>query len=504
MTEDGPCHLSLSVNIPAAEVDAAISAVTTKYRNQVRLPGFRPGKTPTELVRKRFRNEIQGEARQQLMLESIQGAMEDGDINPVTMPRFAGDNDEELTLVGGEDFSFTVEFDVAPKIDLPDYKGLKLEAPDLSVDEAQVENYLEMLQKRQRQFDQNDDAAAADGDMLKVSYSGEVQGDGDVDESAQRLLKAEETWVILEDPEIIPGITEGLSGSKAGVEKTLEVTFPEEYIEPTLEKRTAKYTFTVHEVHSCVLPELNDEFAEKLGLPSIDEVRNQIRGRFQSEMRDQHMMLWLQQARVFLSEQDDFELPPSVLASETMSVAQRLIHDKQHAEGHEHGPDCDHDHDHGAECEEDHEHGPECGHDHKPDQDDCDHGDDPDHVHGPDCGHDHGPKLDDGLAKEAEQGARQNLKLRFLASAIAQEEKIEVSDEEIEYRVEQFRHSTRLSEHKFNSRYDVDRIKSMIMEEVLMEKVLSRIVEQADFTAADETAAALDDEGKENDEDSSE
>ncbi len=318
-----PCHVKLEIEVPAERVTNVFEQLLGQYCRSAAVPGFRRGKTPRVLIRRKFAKQLQEDVQKQLLREALQIACGQEDVTPETTPRV---NDEEnLLLTDGAPFTFTVDFDVAPSFDLPDYKDLEVSCESAVVDDNSVQEVIDGF-LRSRATYQQVDRAAAEGDLLKLTYHGKL-GDDDVEVpgTATFLLDAEETWLALREPEILPGTIAGLIGVEAGARRALDVTFPDDYAEEALAGQTVPYSFDIHEVHATEVPELTDDIAKEIGAQDSDEVRERVRQNLEQDRSRRYDQMVRERAIAALMDGLDFPVPPMLLARETYDTLSSLL-----------------------------------------------------------------------------------------------------------------------------------------------------------------------------------
>ena len=311
--EVSPCHYTIAITVPKDEVKSTITDFERRFSHEVKIPGFRVGRTPASLIKKRFFRKIREEVKNELIKVGLETAIRRCDPEPVTFPTFVAGKPVEVK--DNDEFNFTVEFDAAPKIDLPEYKGIKLTHAKIVVKEKDINKVIEDLLKERASY-QKVDRAAVEDDMLKVSYQTDGIEGKDAPESAQQLLSSEETWILISEPEIIPGIINGLKGAKVGENVSFTVTFPESYREEFLVGKSIDYHFTIHEVHARINPQLDDQFVQLYGAKSVDEFKSSIENKLKVELELEKKKHLQQQIYDFLLENANFFLPPQILEAE--------------------------------------------------------------------------------------------------------------------------------------------------------------------------------------------
>ena len=211
-SEVEPCRYTVKFDVPATEVNHALKVLINKYRS-AKIPGFRPGKTPAKLVRRRFEKQIVEETRDSIIRETIQSMLQDDSLNAVTMPELTGDKLPDIA--DDTEFSFSVQFDVRPEMEPPELHGIKVAAPKVDVSEADIADYLDAMCQQQARLEQVE-RPAEENDILKVSYTSPASTDEEVPATAQNLVENSETWIRLAEPTEIPGLVPELRSQSSG------------------------------------------------------------------------------------------------------------------------------------------------------------------------------------------------------------------------------------------------------------------------------------------------
>ncbi len=261
----------LTVEVDAETFNKALDQAFKKVVKQVNVPGFRKGRVPRPIFEQRFGVEaLYQDALDIVLPEAYTKAVEETSIEPVSQPEI------DIEQIGkNEALIFTAEVTLKPEVKLGEYKGLEVEKVDTEVTDEDVENELKELQKRHAELVVKEDEAAAEGDTVVIDFEGFVDGE------AFEGGKAENHSLELGSGSFIPGFEEQLIGVKAGEEKEVNVTFPEEYHAEELAGKDAVFKVKVHEVKSLELPELDDEFAVDVDdeVETLDALREKIKNR---------------------------------------------------------------------------------------------------------------------------------------------------------------------------------------------------------------------------------
>ena len=308
------------ITIPAADIDARVDGELKKVAPQIRMPGFRPGKVPANLVRKMHGPALQQQALETAVQEGVQKVLADNRIRPATQPSVNLESGGE-----SQDTVVTLEVETLPEIPAPQIDGLTLERLTAEVTEAEVEERLAQLAQGQKSFDPAPaDHAARTGDLVIMDYEGKV--DGEPFEGG----KGEGMSVEIGTGRLIPGFEDQLIGAKANEQRTLNVTFPSDYNVDYLKGRDATFEVTVNEVQTPREAALDDSFAQSLGLEGIDQLRGLLRGQIEQEnngLTRTHMKRKLLDQ---LAAAHDFPVPASMVEAEFNQIWQQLEHEAGH------------------------------------------------------------------------------------------------------------------------------------------------------------------------------
>ena len=317
-----PCRVKLTVELPAERVEKVYNESLRLFNRQAPVKGFRPGKIPRKLLLRRFGEEIANQTKGELLQKGLEEAIEQEGIKPETRPGIEDEND--LKVRPGESFVFCVSFDTPPQFELPEYKGIEVARDTAVVSDDSVGEWIDDWLQRQAKYDKVE-RPAAEGDLLKATYKAELPEDGEEPPATAKFyIEAEDTWLPLREPELLPGVTALLSGCEAGTERDVEITFPEDHGEESLAGKTLPYHITISEVHGMEAPELDDELAQKAGMESADETRQRVRENLDSEKKQEQDRAVREQVVRSLTAAVTFDLPPTMLNRTAASAMQRL------------------------------------------------------------------------------------------------------------------------------------------------------------------------------------
>lgn len=304
---DPACKREIEVEIPADVVARHQETLVQQYSKQARIPGFRKGKVPASMVRNRFSSEITSDVVEHLVPQYFREAVVKGGYRPVSQPHIYG-----LEFTPGEPIKFKAAFEVLPEFDLGDYKAIKVEKPDVTVTDEQVDHELKLLQEKQASFDPVDEERGAEkGEFVQVSFEARPKNLADDEPEAEgadaEAAGAEGKDVAAENPEqkdaqpvqmeevlveigganTIPEFTKNLEGAKAGEERSFEVSYPEDFYDKRLAGMVFDYKVKVNAIKKKTLPELNDDFAKELSpdFQNIGDLKQRFRENMEAELK---------------------------------------------------------------------------------------------------------------------------------------------------------------------------------------------------------------------------
>ena len=319
-----------TIKLTAAELDVKVDEKLKEAQPDIEMKGFRKGKVPMALLKKQYGERIMGEAMQ----ESIDGAMQEhfeasGD-RPAMQPKVEmvdGDKWKE-----GDDVVVSMEYEALPEIPDVDLKGIKLERMVVKAGDDEVEEALKSLAETAQNFESRKKGSKSkDGDQVVIDFLGKVDGvafDGGA---------AEDYPLVLGSNSFIPGFEEQLVGVKAGDEKNVEVSFPEEYQAENLAGKAAVFECVIKDVKEPKAAELNDELATKFGAEDLAALKGQIAERLEAEYAGAARAVMKRSLLDELDKLVSFDLPPSLLDSEAGQIAHQLWHDENpDVQGHDH------------------------------------------------------------------------------------------------------------------------------------------------------------------------
>jgi trigger factor len=304
-----------SVKIPAKDIEARIDAEVKKVAPQVRMPGFRPGKVPANLIKKMHGEALHSDAFNTAVQESVDSLMREKKLRPALQPKI----DLGTGYERGKDAELTVELEILPEIEAPSVEGLALERLTVAIADAEVDEALAKLAGNQKSYkDAPKSKKSADGDQLIIDFVGRVGG------KEFEGGKAEGAPLVLGSGQFIPGFEEQLSGLKAGDTKTITVKFPDDYPAANLKGKEAEFDVAVQAVKVESETKADDEFAKSLGLESLAKLKELLKGQLEQETAGLTRTQMKRQLLDKLAAEHDFAVPPGMVDAEFEQIWQQL------------------------------------------------------------------------------------------------------------------------------------------------------------------------------------
>ncbi|MGR2737098.1 trigger factor [Billgrantia sp. Q4P2] len=297
----------VTFQVPAAEVDEAVEARLKDTAKNIRLNGFRKGRVPMSVVRQRYGRGVRDEVVGELMRERYVRAITEENLNPAGFPSIEPKVDQ-----AGKDLEFVASLEVYPEIELSSIEGAEIERPVVEVSDADLEEMVETLRKQNASWE-DVERAAEEGDQIKIDFQGFL-GDEPFEGGS-----AEGHDLVLGSGNFIPGFEEQLVGAKAGEEKEIKVTFPEDYQAEHLAGQEATFKVKVHAVKGQALPEVDEEFIKRFGVEDgdIEKFRAEVKKNMSREAKQAVDNRVKQQVLEALKKANDIPVPQALVQQET-------------------------------------------------------------------------------------------------------------------------------------------------------------------------------------------
>lgn len=311
------------IAVPATDIEDHITSRLKNLARTVKLPGFRPGKAPVSLLRKRFGQNIMGEVLEKAVSDSSAKVMEDNSLRPAMQPKI-----EVVSFDEGKDLEYTMALEVLPKIEVGDFSKLELERLTAEVEETEIATVLErMAQAYKSSAPVTAKRKSKKGDIAVIDFKGRVGGE------VFPGGAAEDYELELGSGSFIPGFEEQLTGAKAGDALDIKVTFPDEYGAEDLAGKEAVFEVTVKELREPVPAAIDDDLAKKMGRETLEELKQGIRDEHSKEYKEQSRQRLKRGLLDRLSDEHDFEVPEGMVEREFDAIwTQFQEHAKAHPE----------------------------------------------------------------------------------------------------------------------------------------------------------------------------
>lgn len=305
----------MTVGVPAEEIDSEVTERLRKASTTVRIDGFRKGKVPLKVMRQRFGKGVRQEVVGEVVSRYFQEAVASEQVRPAGQPSIESLNDEP-----GQDVEFTAVFEVYPEVELEDFSRIAIERPVAEVTDADIDRMIDVLREQNAEWVAVE-RPAEEGDKVNIDYSG--RKDGEPFEGGQ----AEGSELTLGSGQMIPGFEDAVVGMKAGEEKTVPLTFPEDYHNEELKGAAVEFDIKVNEVQEKKLPELDDEFFAIFGVEEggLEKFREEVRTNMERELRNAVKNKVKTRIMNQLLELHDVDLPSALVHNEIQNVRRQML-----------------------------------------------------------------------------------------------------------------------------------------------------------------------------------
>ncbi|MEY2408819.1 MAG: trigger factor [Verrucomicrobiota bacterium] len=319
------CKRLLRFEVDVTAVDAAFESTTKDFAKQAKLPGFRPGKAPKEMVARQFEKDIAEEVKRHLIGEAYRQGIKDQNLQVLGYPDI-----EEIHFERGQALQFAATVEIQPDFQLPEYRGLPARRESGGVTDPDVAKAIDALRERLSQFNTVERAVQA-GDYVVVSYTGTCEGRPltELAPTARGLTEQKNFWIEVKPESFIPGFAMQLVGAKAGDKRTVNIDFPTEFVSAPLAGKKGVYEVELIEVKEKVLPPLDDAFAQSYGADTVDRLQTGVRSDLQNEYNLTQKRSIRDQLVKELLTRVDFELPETTLQMETRNIVYEMVNENQ-------------------------------------------------------------------------------------------------------------------------------------------------------------------------------
>jgi trigger factor len=311
---EASCRRELELEIPAEEVTKKIESVAKEFARVANVPGFRRGKAPVSLIRRKFADDIKGEVLQSLVPERVEKAVAEQKLTPVSQPQV-----DKLDFNEGQPLKFRAVFEVLPEFELGNYKSLELEMPALDITDEDVTKTLEDMRERAATFAPVEGRAIQDGDFAQIKLLGTPEGGGEP-------LQADSVLCHIGAEETMEPFNANLKGANIGDHKNFEVEYPADYPDPKLAGKKYQDTVEVLGIKNKKLAELNDDFAKDVSdATTLDELKTKVREGLEHQRDHKHKELLHEKVLAEVVKLHDFPVPESLVEHQMDARLERVV-----------------------------------------------------------------------------------------------------------------------------------------------------------------------------------
>jgi trigger factor len=299
----------ISVEIPAADVARETESQILRYQKSARLPGFRAGHVPASIIKQRFGEGLKSDVAEALIPKYFQREAEKQGLIPVSQPRVT-----DLHMHDGEPLRFKASFEILPEIQVEGYKELRADKPEITVADEEIEQALNNVREQHATYATIENRPLAEGDFAQASMDGKPKDGKDVADAKANPVHMDDVLIEIGGKNTVPEFTQNLTGASAGDERAFDVSYPEDIPDKRLAGKTFVYKVKINGIKQKSLPELNDDFAKELGeFSSLDQVRKQIRENMQAERQHDAEREAKDKLVAELVKRNEFEVPESLV-----------------------------------------------------------------------------------------------------------------------------------------------------------------------------------------------
>jgi len=307
IVEVSSCKRNLAVEVPPQEVDQEVDSLAREFARSAKVPGFRPGKVPLNIIRQRFGTDLLKDATQNIIERCWKSALSEHNLRPLAQPVV-----KELDNKPGNPLKFTVSFEILPQLEIKDYKGLTATLSSPEITEEDVNQAIQNLREQQAQFIPIDGGEARDGQYITLTVDGQFEGEG-------KPMREDDVTLIVGHPQANVEFSNNLRGARTGETRNFEVSYPADYHRKRFAGKKVLYSVLVKDIKEKQLAELNDEFAKDIGSENLDALR--------AKIRDELVM----QARQSAEKKTREALLDSIVQRQTLEVPECMVEEELEA-----------------------------------------------------------------------------------------------------------------------------------------------------------------------------
>jgi trigger factor len=321
-----PCKKRLKIEVPANRVKQAYDRVADDFQKEARIPGFRPGHAPRTVILKKFHKDIESEAQRSLVPEAYREAISEKKLRVVSEPEI-----EDLNYQAGLSLSFSTLVELVPDFKLPDYKGLVIKKQETEVTDEDVEKTLKSLADQRASFADAEDRPLALEDFAVISYTGKLDDKplADIVPDAKNLAHNPNFWLWVRTEGFLPKFAEQCVGMKKGETRTVDVEFPADFPQTELAGKKALYEVELKEIKVKNAPVIDDAFAQEVAKMDLADLKTRVRENMAQDKKNQAASASRTEIIQKLISSVEFELPPSAVDEETHATVYDIVSENQ-------------------------------------------------------------------------------------------------------------------------------------------------------------------------------
>jgi trigger factor len=421
-----PCKKRLKIEVPANRVQQAYDRVANDFQKEARIPGFRPGHAPRTVILKRFQKDIQSETQRTLVPEAYQEAIAEKKLRVVSSPEI-----EDLQYQPGMSLSFSTMVEVVPEFQLPEYKGLVLKKQETEVKDEEIDKAFENLANQRATFDDATDRPLALEDFAVISYTGKIDGQPllEIVPEVKQLGSNPNFWLWMRPDGFLPKFAEQLVGMNKGEKRTIEIEFPADFPQASVAGKKAQYEVDLTEIKIKKAPAIDEEFAQEVAKMDLATLKTRVRENLEAEKKSQAGRASRTELVEKLNAAVDFELPPTSVEEETHAAVYDIVAENQ-ARGIE------------ANVLE---------------------------------------EKKDEIFSNASKSAKELVKFKFIAARIAEQEKIEASNEQVAQHLDMLARRENVTLEKMVERVRKNNAFGAVRQQIMRQAVLDFLLKEAKF-----------------------
>jgi trigger factor len=323
----GPCRKNLRIEIPAEKVSEEYGSVVNVYTKAARIPGFRQGKAPGDLVKKHYAKEIEQEVKERLIPAGYHEALKEQKLDPVAVLDVS-----DATFKLGQPMTFNVSLDVPPEFKLPEYIGISVQRKKVEVKDEQVADTIKHILDQHAKWDDITGRPVQKGDLVQIDYVG-ICDNKMVEELAPKaagLGKGKDFWTMADENAFLPGFADGLLGANIGEKRQILVDFNAEFPEKTVAGRKCTYDVDIKGIREKKMPAMDQDLLKSLGVESEDALKGRIREDMQKFGEEQEDRRLKNEIVKHLLEKTKLDVPESVVQEETRDTVYDMVREQSY------------------------------------------------------------------------------------------------------------------------------------------------------------------------------